>query len=192
MKDAEEKTKKQFDNLRTQLQDYLMKFSEIWPRELTPEMVGIYTEALKKATPQDLAEACKRCLAECKFFPTPADIRERLAVTTSQDAEIEWDAVVRDIEAHGAQPIYTEIWKNGGPSGRFSPPKLVLTGAGNYALRQVGGRKAVANSDGGFRHKLHAEFVAAFERYEQSDALKALSAAEARNLLAKNAPKLLQ
>jgi hypothetical protein len=74
-----------------------------YPRfELKKETIDVYAELLADIDAELLATAAKQITAEVKFFPTVAEIRERvLAIRDEQnptpDAEAAWDELQRQI-----------------------------------------------------------------------------------------------
>ena len=57
--------------------------------ELTMEKIGAYEFALEKVSDAALATGLKRCMQECEFFPTTAEIRERCVVPGAIEAAYE-------------------------------------------------------------------------------------------------------
>lgn len=47
-----------------------------FPRDVTPELVAIYSGALQDVDDATLERAVGRAVAECRFFPVPAELRE--------------------------------------------------------------------------------------------------------------------
>jgi hypothetical protein len=54
-------------------------------REVTPEMVTGYDLALEDMTDAQLSVAVKRAVAECRFFPAPAELRDFAGMPKASD-----------------------------------------------------------------------------------------------------------
>lgn len=100
-------------------------------KEISPETIEGYWIALEDMPDPDYEKAIKRCLRECKFLPTPADIREGFMPKYDPDepAIIAWSKVVYarkakneggrhngvlafdDLNIHRAIPL-VDTWEN--------------------------------------------------------------------------------
>ncbi len=94
------------------------KFVEIWVREVTAGL-----------TPETLERAFEETARTCKFFPTPADVRqhvaaaEKLALRSAGDRA--WETVLDHVRLY--------VWPDGGKFGPELPPSL------DFAVRAAGG-----------------------------------------------------
>ena len=92
--------------MRALLRRYLFEAFKIFPTRPQAGSYEAYEVALAGASDTALEQALKRCLVECKYFPTPAEIRERLpeasfpATTSTSDCPrcggCGWDVTERD------------------------------------------------------------------------------------------------
>lgn len=64
--------------MRDSLRKYLEIFSKIYPSRPAFDMFPVYERALDDVPDLDLEAACEIVLRECRFFPTPAEIRMRV------------------------------------------------------------------------------------------------------------------
>lgn len=64
--------------MRQLLQNYLNQFSKIYPKRPAVETWDVYERVLCGVSDLDLQAACEICLGELKYFPMPAEIRERV------------------------------------------------------------------------------------------------------------------
>ena len=63
-------------NNRKTFMDYMAALGELFDKEITKTLLGMYWEVLS-AVPDDRAEdAFKKSIATCKFFPRPAELLE--------------------------------------------------------------------------------------------------------------------
>jgi len=67
----------------------------VWPRDVTPELVGIYAGALGDLSDDALERALRGAVKTCKFFPTPAELRE---LAGSDEPAIDVDGLLQGIE----------------------------------------------------------------------------------------------
>lgn len=56
----------------------LRRFSAVWSRELSKEMIEAYRQALKDVTGAEILQATDDCLATCKTFPVPSEVLKRV------------------------------------------------------------------------------------------------------------------
>lgn len=74
--------------------------------QVTPELVAVYTRLLSDIAPGDLQVVIDQCLAECRFLPTIAEIRERYTALTKTlgalSAAEAWGLVQGQIRAIGS------------------------------------------------------------------------------------------
>lgn len=61
------------------LRKYLNMFLQIYPKHPPLETLEVYERVLSDIDDLGGGAACEICLRECKFFPMPAEIRERVA-----------------------------------------------------------------------------------------------------------------
>lgn len=74
--------------------------------QVTPELVAVYTRILSNIPPDDLQVVVDQCIAECKFMPTVAEIRERYTALTRSLAALSaaeaWGLVTGEIRRIGS------------------------------------------------------------------------------------------
>ena len=81
----------------------LAQAAEIYRRELTEPLVAIYVNLLGDMTPEQIDIGFTRTLAEDRFWPTPAAIRENglEAARQGPSGADAWDEVVKAIRDEG-------------------------------------------------------------------------------------------
>lgn len=67
---------------------------EAFRKEPTKAMLRAYWLALHDMSVDDFGRAVQVCLRECKFLPSPAEIRERCGVSHEITAAQQWDHVM--------------------------------------------------------------------------------------------------
>lgn len=88
--------------------------AEVYGTKLSEGMLTMYASDLAEYPLQDVLESLKRCRRECKFFPKPIDILERLSGSTKKDAE-EGLAVVYERLHKGSLYRNYQLLRNGKP-----------------------------------------------------------------------------
>lgn len=66
-----------------------------FPRDITPELVAIYADALHELTDAELEQALRRAVGTCRFFPVPAELLELAG--TRRAAAVDIEAVLERI-----------------------------------------------------------------------------------------------
>lgn len=152
--------------------------------ELTPLQAAAYREGLKDLTQTQIQAICSRALTEIPdFMPTVGKLKGFLRAG-QQDAERlmaeqEWARL--DVRTSGLGAMYV-----------FGGHKINdrLHDAGQYALRIIGGVRAIESCAPNFLFALRKNFLEAYQRYQETGGLKALPRAEATALLAGAARQL--
>jgi hypothetical protein len=67
--------------------DWLMLYAQAYREEITEELVLFYQEALKDLPPRILHLAFLRAGKNCKFRPTPVEIREAAEIEFEKEAQ---------------------------------------------------------------------------------------------------------
>jgi hypothetical protein len=97
-----------------QMATHLRATAEVYGTKLSEGMLTMYTADLSEFSLQDVLESLKRCRKECKFFPRPVDVLERLAGSTKKDAE-EALAIVYERLLKGSIYCNYQLIRNGKP-----------------------------------------------------------------------------
>lgn len=79
----------------------LIVLGEAYGEPVSTVRISAYATALADLDPDAVIAAMMDCLKTAKFFPRPADIRERVLGQTDDRAELAWGAVQRAIKRHG-------------------------------------------------------------------------------------------
>jgi hypothetical protein len=81
--------------------EWVVTFAELYRvslKERGPRFVDLWVFALSDLEPAVLDAACKRAMQTCKFFPTPAEIREHIdrtkEIALAEAADLEWQKVL--------------------------------------------------------------------------------------------------
>lgn len=126
---------------------------------LTPSRLQIYAVDLDDLTEEQLDCAFGRARRELKFFPKIAELRE-LAGATDEDqrkieAEAAWKFAVDYLQMHGADlmPTYSNGQRQYPPP---LPPRI------EYALRRIGGLRALNNMTDDARPFAYKDFAEAY------------------------------
>lgn len=122
----------------------------------------------------DIATGLARASRECRFFPTPADIIERIPRRASVEEREEFDAE----EAWDRFKVRFKKWH----------PDIGLdvaeeTKAFKYALNQIGGFERFAKSEIAHENFVRKEFIEAHQRYDKTGGRLAPSREEAKQLI---------
>lgn len=62
---------------------------EVWPREITTELVRIYADTLRDLDDDALMRAARQHLRTARFFPTPAELRDAAGVNRAPFVDTE-------------------------------------------------------------------------------------------------------
>lgn len=149
-------------------------WNEIYGKEPSKEKLQLYEMLLKDLSIGQLERALPRVSQTCKFYPTPADIRE---ATTE---------VVRQTELFAAEKAWESFKRLFGcwhPDIGLSENAPKLDPAGEYAMRIIGGVQRFANSEYTEEHFIRREFLDAYKRYKETGGMLAPTREEARQLL---------
>lgn len=88
----------------------MQKLGVAFNREVTLDVLDVYWEVLSRRQPEDLARGFKRALAECKFFPAPAELARFSAhhvddvAETNRRLDALFGRVSRDHHLNGDKP----------------------------------------------------------------------------------------
>ena len=80
--------------------EFLTGLGEIFDKEITKTLNKVYWECLKPYTDQECEIAFTKTIANCKFFPRPAEIIENIPKTNAFNA---WGVVIDALE-RGEEP----------------------------------------------------------------------------------------
>jgi hypothetical protein len=75
----------------------LAMFGAVWPRDVTPAFVDVWMGVTTDLSDDVIEAAAVRCLAECRFFPVPAELRSRMPKPEPVDAGL----LLQQIQACG-------------------------------------------------------------------------------------------
>lgn len=147
---------------------------------MTPANVRVYEVGLSDLTAAEIEACCTNALQECRFMPTVADIRAHLkrerTLLANADGNAEWEE------------IFDSAKKNYSPENCHDPsshnwrPKPKVSEAGLYALRCIGGWRAVGDvllKDVPF---IKRDFIAHYERFDEMERHNLVSGGEPRRL----------
>lgn len=130
-----------------------------FPRDITPELVAIYAQALDDLTDADLELALNRAVSTCRFFPVPAELRD--FVGANAPARIELEPILERIRG-----LFTYT-----PTSGDQPPRV------DEVRRELGDAIAQAYGTLGGGERLFAsnETTRAIARREFADELRAIA-----------------
>lgn len=154
-----------------------LALSEAFSEPITDLKTEAYFDALSDLEIADVLPAMRDAVRECKFFPRPVEIRDRITGTPEDRAEIAWQAVLSLVRSVG--------WYQK-PDGRWPD-----AAAQRAALELFGGWKALCEhlpSGGPELLGYRKAFVGAYVAYAHRDGLEPTwllgpSQEEARELL---------
>ena len=139
--------------------DQLTALAEGFGETITDERMEIYARALDDIPQDRLGIAFQRVLRELTFFPKVAELRT-LAVPSSEDqkkieANAAWDYVNEYLRKWGVDllPLYS--------SGKITTPPP-LDAKADYALRRIGGLRALNQVDIDKMPFMHRDFCEAY------------------------------
>ncbi|MCP4005871.1 MAG: hypothetical protein GY725_16905 [bacterium] len=102
----------------------------IYDKEVTPQLTEVYVRATAHIPAEDLKNSLNRCVAECKFFPKPAEIIERAGADIETIAAKAWtdatDAAARIGQYNGVHfqdPVVTKVIQSMGGWHAFCCPE---------------------------------------------------------------------
>jgi hypothetical protein len=92
----------------------LYTYGELYNRTITKELIDIYYNALKDLSEKEFRQAAKEVLNENKFFPLPADLRQKTfqliekqeKLLSASDALEEIEKQIREVGSYG-KPVFT-------------------------------------------------------------------------------------
>lgn len=121
-------------------------------REITPNTVAVYAMALDDVEDRDLERAVARCLKTCRFFPTPAELRDAIGANEAPfvDAEPILDRI-RGMSSY--LPTCGEIYP------RVEAVRTALGEAIGQAYGMAGGGSRLFSSNDTTRSIAHREFA---------------------------------
>ena len=119
------------------------------------QRLALYAQVLSDVPREALSQAFLRALKECRFFPRPAELRE-LAEGSTEDrktveAQAAWDWILW---------FMRRCWY---PDLGISPGAPAIPPAMEYALRQIGGIKALSCMETTNEPFLKRDFIAAYK-----------------------------
>jgi len=65
---------------KNQFSDIFKKLSEVMDKKMTQSLIQIYFDALSDHTITEIDMAVNKTIRECRFFPKPSEIIERIDV----------------------------------------------------------------------------------------------------------------
>lgn len=138
-------------------------------------VLEVWHKILDHHKPEDLERGFTKVISECRFFPVPADILSRIEKLNEAQAALL------------AESEWMKAWE---AAGRDST--AILTEAGNYAVRLVGGWGAL-QSMGAIKQEpfLRKEFIAAHGRYNEAGKLGITNGSAAKLLADTREVKLI-
>ncbi len=154
---------------------WMTGFSEIYGREVTKEMIRLYSELLADISIETLEIALRLASQSCTRFPTVADIRgqvqKQVVAEDQMHAEMAWDLVQRILSKHWHPDI----------GFHSNPPEI--DGPTEHALRQVGGYRRLNETPVDNLNFIRRDFLEAFKRYRETAGYLAPSRQEAAAFL---------
>lgn len=85
----------------TRFAEILAALGETFNEPISEVRVNAYTLALADLEPEAVLTAMVACLRDCKFFPRPAEIREKVLGNTADQAELAWSQTVQAVQRVG-------------------------------------------------------------------------------------------
>jgi len=77
--------------------EYMSLYSELFDKEITPVLSKAYWAMFTPYSDEQMEVAFKRTAAECRFFPKPADILERIQEKKGDKSALAWLEVQKEI-----------------------------------------------------------------------------------------------
>ncbi len=162
------------------IKQFLVAAAEIHQRELTLHMVEAYKSALLDLPVTELRDALNSAIRNVQYWPTPAHIRQQWesmhAKRDQAAAEQSWDGVLAHIWKWGIEQL--PVFQGG--ELLHAPGFDDVT---EFAMRQVGGYRAIGDAPGDQLRFMRRDFVAAYGRYRETGGYRAPSRLEAKQLL---------
>lgn len=81
---------------KRQVGQVLAILGSTFPRDVTPELVGVWLEAFDDVSDEALGAAARRAVKTCRFFPNPAELRDMIGANAAPAVD--------------AEAILTAIW----------------------------------------------------------------------------------
>jgi hypothetical protein len=75
---------------------------EVFNEPVSELRIEAYLASLQDLPDAEVLAAMRACVAECQFFPRPADIRQRVIGPADDRAELAWAAVLAVVQRVGA------------------------------------------------------------------------------------------
>lgn len=146
-------------------------------RRMTPDSVRVYLWALRDIPVPRLLAAIEAATKTCRFFPSPAEIRDLAEGEASRHADEAWQQVWRAISGHSLRPALE------------ADPVI------SDALRLVGGwsRLGQTNTDAEphERRRWHEAYATALRRRAVDERTLEIEAASAPIVLGQSQPRSL-
>lgn len=86
---------------QTKFATLMMTLGETFNEPVSKVRLDAYAMALSDLPVADVLAAMQDCIRTCKFFPRPAEIRERVTGDTEDRAQLAWASVVREVPRVG-------------------------------------------------------------------------------------------
>ncbi|MCI0488968.1 MAG: hypothetical protein L0229_20440 [Blastocatellia bacterium] len=67
---------------------------EVFGKDMTGNLIELYFKALSDLSVEEFERAANLAIGECKFFPKPVELRERLTGTASDMAAAAWECAI--------------------------------------------------------------------------------------------------
>lgn len=83
--------------------EFMTGLGEIFDKEITVILQNVYWKALKKFDDRQCEKAFNAVIMDCKFFPKPSEIIEKIQDTRKVSGEVAWGKVMESLEC-GSRP----------------------------------------------------------------------------------------
>lgn len=142
-----------------------------WPDRKPTEMTfAVYREALDEMSDSVFEAAVMACIRGCKFFPVPAEIREKAlevlgaAGQLPPDGEAAWETVLASLKNYSTEHGWAGPWRDGL---RLYDGECPLSDEVMAAVNAAGGLRRIATCD---MHELafcRRDFLASYDARRQ-------------------------
>ncbi|HEV2386783.1 MAG TPA: hypothetical protein VGS20_05950 [Candidatus Acidoferrales bacterium] len=151
---------------------WMVRFGELFGRELTVAMVALWTDAVSDLRPDVLESACRQAARTARFFPTPGEVRAAIDQANAAGLELEAEAAWQQALGHARD------WCGDRRAPRL-PPKI------EQAVRAAGGLHWIESCPEKELVWAQRKFLEAFKRADELDrAGHLLTRGEAGRILA--------